>query len=230
MSFGTNPLGSIPLGAGAAVAVGAIIYSRTLSDSANATDQQQAYEDKLRLLFSNLDISDSLIRTLQLAGAAIERVLSSNINVNDLVSRDLILNRLLGSDVDVNDAIQSFVGTIISRLLSSNINLYDVINTQKEIERLLVESLILTDSILSDKELHRLLSDNLDLVDVIARTITLTPQSYNRILSDSAAIQDLILRETTGQIVALILSRLITPYNIIQGIEPMNIKLDSEDI
>jgi len=212
------------------ISVGGVIYERTLSDSADVADQQQAYEEKLRLLLSTVTIDDLLIRTLQVFGATLERTLSSNINVNDTVNRDAILNRLLGSELNVEDTLQSFIGVVLTRILSSNLELSDAIRTEKEIERLLTESIIVLDNVLQDKNLLRLLNDNAELVDIIARTVALAPQTYNRVLSDSLEIQDLIIRETTGQLIQLILSRLVNAYDIEIGIETMNINIDSEDV
>ncbi len=230
MSLGTAPLGTVPLGTSPSVSVGGVVYSRTLSDSANAYDQQQAYEEKLRLLLSTVNINDTLIRTLQLAGAAIERILSSGINVNDLIGSDKLLNRLLGSDVKLSDAIQSFTGIVLDRILKSDVSLYDVIGTEKDLTRLLTEVLVVTDAVLQDKNLFRLLQDNLDLVDIIARLVTLTPQTYSRILSDNTALQDLIIRETTGQIIQLILTALTRTYDVNIDIDKKNIIIDSVDI
>ena len=202
-----------------------VIYERTLSDNTSVNDQQQAYEDKLRILISNVDINDSLIRTLQLASEIIVRTLSSGITVSDLSGTDKRLSRLIFSNIDiedlvgtvkilsrlvfdnvnVNDAIQRIVATIFERVLSSNINVNDSISTQKHIERLLVDTIVIADNVLQDKNLCRLLADNVVLTDAIIASIISASVTYNRILSDSVEVQDAVIREITALVRGYIL-------------------------
>ena len=155
-------------------------------------------------------------------------MLASSISVSEVIGSDKLLTRLVSSEIDVSDVLSRIVAPIYEVVLSSNVDVTDSINTQKEIERLLIESIVIIDEVLTDKELVRLLSENIDLVDVIARTIILAPQTYNRILSDSLAIQDIILRETTGQLVQLILFRLAEIHNIELGISDSDIRVGIE--
>ncbi|MCK5609657.1 hypothetical protein KAR91_47730 [Candidatus Pacearchaeota archaeon] len=182
-----------------------VIYDRTLSDSASANDQQQAYENKLRLLTSEVNINDSLIRTLQVFAVTIERTLFSGIAVSDLIGSDKILSRLLFDNVDINDSIQRIVATIFERILTSKINVNDNISVQKHIERLLIDTIVIADNVLQDKNLCRLLADNVVLTDAIISSILAASVTYNRILSDSVEVQDSIVREITALIRGYIL-------------------------
>lgn len=165
------------------ISVGGINYDRTLSDSVSVSDQQQAYEDKLRMLVSAVEISD-------------------------LIGSDKILSRLIFDGININDSIQSIVATIFERILSSSIEVNDSVSVQKHIERLLIDTVVIFDNILQDKNLCRMLHDNVVLTDAIISSVLAASQTYNRILSDSVLIQDAIVREITELVRGYILMAL----------------------
>lgn len=208
--------------------LGGVTYERTLSDSTTATDQQQAYEEKLRLLIDNLSVSDGLIQTLELASAIISRVLTSTLLVTDSVDSQKALFRVLSSSFFVNDSLNSLVATIFERVLTSSVSVSDSLTTQRELTRLLQSSLIITDAVLQDRNLCRLLSDNVNLVDVIARTIVSAPQIYSRILSDSLNVQDIIVRELVTLLRGYILAS-IKESEIEIGTKSSHIKMDTKE-
>jgi len=176
-------------------AAGGVIYERTLSDSASANDQQQAYENKLRVLISGLNVNDALIRALVLSVTIIERTLSSSISIEDKILAYEEKLRILTSGLDVNDnLIRTLVLTtaILERTLSDSISLEDKILAYEEKLRILQGNVDISDNIISlvQFEIARILTSKVSVNDSIDKQVELT-----RILSSALSIYDELARD-----------------------------------
>jgi len=233
------------------VVTGGVNYERTLSSSIDTQDQQQAYELKVRqlldqlniqdpiivekllyrLLSSNVDLTDVIVRTI-VEGFVAERTLSSSISVNDLVLSYELKYRLLVSNTDIVDLITRTITSgaiVVERTLQSNLEVVDKELIEKQVSRYVLSTVSIVDAILQDKLLYRLLSDNPDVVDSIIRTLEQAPQDYVRTLVDNIDLQDEISRELFGLLRGFVVTALTTQPIIVDTKKRYNILVDTKE-
>lgn len=142
---------------------------RSLSDSLDVIDQVVLFKNIYRQLSDSLAVSDAIISEVILAGVTIiSRVLSENINVNDLSERVLHLERVLSDSLAVTDLIDSALPSrILLRSLLESVTAADQLSKRLDSYRTLTESVTLVDSIVRQFFLRRLLQDVLDVNDSV---------------------------------------------------------------
>lgn len=211
------------------------IYSRLTGDDVSMADTLGSVRLFNRDLISDISTSDFIISTVS-AAAVIERILSSNINLFDIDTREVLAtrsledilviadtigiavhyNRLLNEQLLVNDALISIKGKILDRALSSSLNVNDALTTELLINRLLVSTIAAVDVINKQLNLSRLLRDDVD--SVLDLLIKLGVFNIERILSDTLGISDILSRDFSGQILRAIIYDMVSS-TVIVGIE-----------
>lgn len=186
-------------------------YIRELLDSANPRDALLRYITVTVSLRSNPLINDS-INIEQLAF----RIVQSNVELSDLliraiVTEELAIDRILTSSIDLLDQLISTVFN--NRKLLSSTNILDVVFRDLLAERLMLDSLQVTDLEIIEKLIYRLLTDTLELSDSVSRLIqgvilskvltstisvfdaVIVGQQITRVLSEVLPIQDKLLSQ-----------------------------------
>jgi len=191
----------------------------TLASSLNVQDSAVVEELLVRALLSTLDTNDLLIRTIQLYVAAIERTLSSNINVDDgTLERLQDINYTTANNVDANDNIIRTIesaNVIAERFLSSNLEINDKLIAQVLAIRLATDNIELFDLLLREifggVLFTRVLASSLDINDNVSQSALLFRLLIGSVsASDTLHIEKLLLRslndntEVADAIVSLI--------------------------
>ena len=178
-------------------AIGALflIYSRFIGDNAEINDSIQIEKLAYRLLESNIDLTDLLIRSISAGPEALERILQSaitiynletevntnqtnqiteSISIEDLIIRILDVERILVNTLDINDNLERIAryNRQLQSLLSVNDSIISIIQG-KIIEISLASSLNLNDALSTEYILNRALLESLATVDVIVREFKL---------------------------------------------------------
>lgn len=172
------------------------IYNYVAENSATATDfiYKLIYVNGVltRTLSDNAEINDFISRDIFLWHNALDRILSSTLDVSDGdIKNYTVSNYIADNGINIYDLIGIVTGgaTALNRVLSDSISLSDLSLDQRITEIIIAEVIAVTDASHVNPLLTRLLQSGISVTDLV-NVITSAEGELPRILTSSVAVND----------------------------------------
>lgn len=209
------------------ITLGEVILERVLTSSVDTYDKIVAGVIAERLLTDNPDIFDALLSAVTVP--TIERVIGSSIDVQDqqqayenkvrhllstlfledILRGEALFNRLVISNIELQDAVSRFIGKEIFVVLADTLNIQDALDVSYNLTRAMLSLVDVLDKIGIEALYNRSAQDAAQLEDLVPISVERTrkfvdslgvedeaqiSRELNKVMLDVLSISDLLVR------------------------------------